>query len=77
MLVDSGSSTSFIDHALASRLEGAHPLPRPCRVRVADGGELCCTAAIPDCKWLSQGQEFSTTMKILPLGVYDAILGMD
>lgn len=38
MLVDSGSSTSFINQELAWKLTGVRPLPRQCRVRVADGG---------------------------------------
>nr|XP_020152320.1 uncharacterized protein LOC109737602 [Aegilops tauschii subsp. strangulata] len=77
LLVDSGSSTSFIDQKLAQQLNGAAPLKQPCRVRVADGGELTCTASIPACQWSSQGHDFVTDMKILPLGTYDAILRMD
>lgn len=77
ILVDSGSSTSFINKKLADQLIGAVPLLRPSRVKVADGGELLCTESIPCCQWSSQGLDFVTDMKILPLGVYDAILGMD
>ncbi|XP_073360755.1 uncharacterized protein [Aegilops tauschii subsp. strangulata] len=77
LLMDSGSSTSFIDARLASVLTGIVPLRRPCRVKVADGGELCCFSHIPHCSWVSQTHEFSTDMKVLPLGTYDAILGMD
>lgn len=77
MLVDSGSSTSFVDQHFAQHLQGVQDLIRPCRVKVADGGELCCYQGIPDCVWTSQGCEFSTDMKILPLGTYNAILGMD
>lgn len=77
MLVDSGSSTSFLDAQLASKLEGVTPLPLAGRVKVAGGGELQCFAAIPKCSWSSQGHDFVTDMKILPLGTYDAILGMD
>ncbi|XP_020184713.1 uncharacterized protein [Aegilops tauschii subsp. strangulata] len=77
VLVDSGSSTSFLDAGLASSLSGVVHLRRPCRVKVADGGELCCVSHIPKCYWTTQGQEFTTDMKILPLGAYDAIVGMD
>nr|XP_040258848.1 uncharacterized protein LOC120976091 [Aegilops tauschii subsp. strangulata] len=77
VLVDSGSSTSFLDACLASSLSGVVHLRRPCRVKVADGGELCCVSHIPKCCWTTQGQEFTTDMKILPLGAYDAIVGMD
>lgn len=77
ILVDSGSSTSFINKKLADQLTGSAPLPRPSRVKVADGGELLCTESIPFCQWSSQGLDSVIDMKILPLGVYDAILGMD
>lgn len=77
MLVDSGSSTSFINQTLADKLSGTRPLLRASKVRVADGGELLCTSELPVCAWCTQGSEFVTDMKILALGTYDAILGMD
>lgn len=77
MLVDSGSSTSFINQQFASCLDGVQPLPRPSRVKVADGAELICSAVVPSCIWFTQGYEFTTNMKVLALGTYDAILGMD
>lgn len=77
ILVDSGSSTSFITTALAEQLSGVQPLPRPCRVKVADGTNHRCATYIPACAWSSQGHCFTTDMKILPLGAFDAILGMD
>ncbi|XP_040244116.3 uncharacterized protein [Aegilops tauschii subsp. strangulata] len=77
MLVDSGSTNSFINQELAANLSGARPLPRACRVRVADGGELLCSAVVPACEWCTQGHDFRTDLKVLALGTYDAILGMD
>ena len=45
LLVDSGSSTSFIDAQLEASLSGVVQLNRPCRVKVADGGSstVCLT----------------------------------
>ncbi|XP_073359664.1 uncharacterized protein [Aegilops tauschii subsp. strangulata] len=77
MLVDSGSSTSFVDEQLATQLTGVVALQTPGRVRVVGGGELICSSVIPHCNWFSHGHEFTTDMKVLPLGTYDAILGMD
>uniref|UniRef100_A0A453DEV1 Reverse transcriptase domain-containing protein n=1 Tax=Aegilops tauschii subsp. strangulata TaxID=200361 RepID=A0A453DEV1_AEGTS len=77
LLVDSGSSNSFVDAQLASQLSGVQPLPKPGRVRVADGGKMLCSNFIPHCGWYSQGHEFFTDLKVLSLGPYDAILGMD
>uniref|UniRef100_A0ACD5V7W1 Uncharacterized protein n=1 Tax=Avena sativa TaxID=4498 RepID=A0ACD5V7W1_AVESA len=77
ILVDSGSSASFINKMLADKLAGAQKLQKPCTVRVADGSQHRCTTYIPVCQWTSQGCHFTTDLKILPLGSFDAILGMD
>jgi hypothetical protein len=77
LLFDSGSSTSFINQQLASTLQGAQPLPQPCKVNVADGTQHRCTEYIPKCQWSVQNHVLCTDMKILPLGAFDAILGMD
>jgi hypothetical protein len=77
ILVDSGSSTSFINQQLADLLLGSQLLPRPCRVNVADGTQHKCNSFLPGCQWSSQGHQFSTDLKILPLGAFDVILGMD
>lgn len=53
MLVDSGSSTSFINSSLSTFLEGVEPLPKIYKVCLADGGELSCSAMIPQCSWCS------------------------
>lgn len=77
LLVDSGSTSSFVDQHLAARLQGVIPLSKPCRVKVADGALLLCNTFIPQCQWTCQGQEFNTDFKIISLGVYEVILGMD
>lgn len=77
ILVDSGSSTSFINKQLADTLTGAAKMTIPCRVHVADGSQYSCTTYIPQCSWFVQQQQFTTDFKILPLGTYDVILGMD
>ncbi|WVZ94744.1 hypothetical protein U9M48_040606 [Paspalum notatum var. saurae] len=70
MLVDSGSSHSFISEQLA---ELAYPL----EVRLANGAELLCSHELPCRSWWIQGHTFKTSFKILPLKCYDIILGMD
>ncbi|XP_071680355.1 uncharacterized protein [Lolium perenne] len=76
MLVDSGSTHSFISEAIAARWSGVRQC-KPMQVKVADGGTLRCDLEIPECKWQSQGTEFWTTLRLFPLGCYDIILGMD
>lgn len=77
MLVDSGSSQSFISDDLAIKLGGAQQVDCPIHVRVADGGILSCTKEVRDYCWWVKGISFVTTLKVLPLGCYDVIIGMD
>uniref|UniRef100_A0A8R7VJF2 Uncharacterized protein n=1 Tax=Triticum urartu TaxID=4572 RepID=A0A8R7VJF2_TRIUA len=49
LLIDSGSSNSFIDEQLATTLVGVQAMAKPGRVRVADGGEMVCSTYIPHC----------------------------
>lgn len=77
MLVDSGSSHSFVSAALADHLQGAQASRHPLSVRVVNGGQMRSVQEIPDCPWQTQGVGFHTSFKILPLGCYDAILGID
>lgn len=77
LLVDSGSLASFVDLHLATKLSGVCKLPKACRVKVADGAVLHCDSFIPQCPWTSHGHEFVTDFKLISLGAYDAILGMD
>ena len=44
----------------------------PLQVKIADGGVLTC-----DCEWWCQGTMFRSNLKVLPLGGYDVIIGMD
>lgn len=77
ILVDSGSSHSFLSSDIAAKLSGVQPLLPPVSVRVANGGTVDCTAKLPDAEWVVQGHRFHSTLRILPLGSYDMIVGMD
>lgn len=77
MLVDSGSTHSFVDERIGSTFIGLKHLPQPLKVQIADGGQLSCSQVIPKCDWWIQGHNFSSDFRLLPLGSYDAILGMD
>jgi hypothetical protein len=77
ILVNSGSSTSFINQTLAEQIQGIQKLPKLYSVKVVDGSKHRCDRFIPNCRWFSQGNSFTTDLKILPLGSFDVILGMD
>jgi hypothetical protein len=79
LLIDSGSSHTFIDQKLVDRLKcDTHSLPNAMRVKVANGQYISCTSEVRNLEWWVQGTTFKTNMKVLPLGGgYDAILGID
>jgi hypothetical protein len=77
MLLDSGSSSSFISTSLAAQLCGVQPLAKPVTVQVAGGGLLSCEAFLPQALWFIDDIDFQSDLRILPLAAYGIILGMD
>jgi hypothetical protein len=55
ILVDSGSSNTFISSTLASKLKGVSPLQHSTNVQVANGHHLHCDAFIPQAEWVMAG----------------------
>jgi hypothetical protein len=51
ILVDSGSSHTFISEKLAQQCAGIAPLSTPIGVQVANGSKLTCTSYIPQGMW--------------------------
>ena len=77
ILVDSGSSCSFVSTALASKLSGGTTLPNPPRVRIADGSLVQCPQSFSNLNWEVQQHQFTSSFLALPMPSYDMILGMD
>lgn len=77
MLIDSGSSHSFVDQDLAARVGALQFSIAPVAVKVANGQNMPCTTKIPNMTWLMGCDTFSHDMHVLPLGTYDAVLGID
>lgn len=77
MLVDSGSSSSFISQPLAALGPSLELLPHPVQVKVANGQAIWCTHYLPHCKVCLPNHSFFIDLKVLPLQCYDIILGMD
>lgn len=77
LLVDLGSSSSFISQPLVAFCPGLVALSQSITVKVANGQIICCTHQIPRCQINIQGHIFCVNLKVLPLQCYDAILGMD
>lgn len=51
VLIDSGSSASFISAALAAKLDGVAVVPSPSSVRVGDGGILQSSQLLVQVPW--------------------------
>jgi hypothetical protein len=67
MLVDYGSSSSFISQPLAKLGPNIIPLSQPVQVQVANGQIISCTHYLPQCKITLQGHTFHLNLKVLPL----------
>jgi hypothetical protein len=77
ILVDSGSSLSFVNTALAAQLSGVSLMPSPMTVKVADGGHIQCSHILKAAEWTVQGYTFYTDFRVFPLSTYDVVIGMD
>lgn len=77
VLVDSGSSTSFLSTHIADQIPSLCLEPADHKVQIADGGIMHCKHVAVDCQWKMSSHKFSHSLKILQLQSYDIILGMD
>lgn len=77
ILVDSGSSHSFLSSAVASQLPDMRQLSQPVSIKVANGSSLVYSSELAAVEWSVQGFSFHSNLKILQLGMYDLILRMD
>ncbi|WVZ73357.1 hypothetical protein U9M48_021672 [Paspalum notatum var. saurae] len=77
MLLDSGSSHTFLSHQIAKQLVGLSAVHSALIIKVANGGTLKCDTEIKQAVWSVQGCQFQTDIKIIPLVFYDLIIGMD
>jgi hypothetical protein len=77
ILVDSGSSYSFINAEFARHVGAAIQPMSSVPVKVANNQVMYSDEMVPGFSWWIQGNTFTHDMRLLELGAYDAILGMD
>jgi hypothetical protein len=77
ILVDSGSSNTFLNADMLQRIPYSAQKATPLTVRVANGQTIISDEVVPCIEWWIQGHTFSTDVRVLHLGAYDMILGMD
>jgi hypothetical protein len=75
MLVDSGSSSTFINEHMAKQLQLQVEECPTVQVKVASGHKMICNSMVRNVEWWSHGHFYHTDMRVLPLEAFDAILG--
>jgi hypothetical protein len=60
ILVDSGSSHSFLSRSVVAALEGATTLSQVLTVQIANGARVICDTQLANAQWQVQGYTFST-----------------
>jgi hypothetical protein len=74
LLIDYGSSHSFINERLASSLAAVTSVAQFMAVQVANGQMLHSNFVIDHAEWQIQGYTFSSSLKVIPLPYYDMII---
>ena len=77
MLIDSGSTHSFISETTASNLKWPLTAATPLSVTVANGSRMYNHYKCMGFKWVMQSQEFVADLWVLELGGCDIVLGVD
>jgi hypothetical protein len=77
ILIDSGSSHSFISEQVAASLLGVSPSAQPTLVRVANGQIVQSCSELLQTKWSVQGYVFQSDLRVLQLQSFDMLIGME
>lgn len=77
ILVDSGSSHSFVSKAFLETVRCQVLPTTPRQVKLANGEIMITDQWVPKMEWWTNGYTLHSDMKALELGAYDAILGYD
>jgi hypothetical protein len=77
ILLDSGSSHTFLSASVAAQIKGCSLVDAPMPVQVANGHNLLCAYELRDTVWFLNEYQFQSTLKILPLTTYDMVVDMD
>jgi hypothetical protein len=77
MLVDSGSSSSFVSQRMVDQLALSTEVVSLVRVKVANGESMLSSKRVAALEWWAEGHTYTSNMRVLDLEAYDAILGYD
>jgi hypothetical protein len=74
VLIDSGSSHTFISDKLRPMLSGVEPLVNPITVQLAIRQVIPCHYHLPSAKWSMSGCHFSADLKFLPIPSFGQVI---
>ncbi|XP_019183954.1 PREDICTED: uncharacterized protein LOC109178857 [Ipomoea nil] len=77
ILVDCGSTHSFLDPRILNQLKITPAKASPLTVTIANGDKLVCDSVCCGIRWTVNGEEFEKDFRLLRLGGCDMVLGMD
>ncbi|KAH6754884.1 hypothetical protein C2S53_019592 [Perilla frutescens var. hirtella] len=77
IMIDSGSTLSFINEATTKILGCVLENVRPLMVKVANGNRMMSTTRVNHFRWTMQNHNFTYSPKVLATEGYDLILGGD
>jgi hypothetical protein len=77
ILVDSGSSHTFLNSVVAKKLEVVASPIAPLSVSVCNGNILSCNSGVKDFTCWIQGHTLQVDAKVIDMGAYNLVLGMD
>ena len=77
ILVDSGSSHSFISYQFVALAKLPTVSTQARKVKLANGEWMITNKKVQELSWYCQGHTLSTDMVVLDMNPYDAILGFD
>ncbi|XP_026459394.1 uncharacterized protein LOC113360058 [Papaver somniferum] len=77
ILIHTGSTTSFLDCSLASKLKCKVKQTSHMLVTVANGEKTVSTSICSQLPWSMQGYQFTEDLRLLSLGGCDMVLGAD
>ncbi|CAH9098317.1 unnamed protein product [Cuscuta europaea] len=78
IMIDSGSTHSFLDPKIVKDMATVECVKSPpLKVTVANGNEFSCDLVCPKFEWTVQGETFVKEMRLVRMGGYDMVLGMD
>ncbi|XP_019166953.1 PREDICTED: uncharacterized protein LOC109162723 [Ipomoea nil] len=77
ILVDSGSTHSFLDPKLLTQLRIEPERTQVLNVTVANGEQMRCDTICKKLRWQIQKEDFEKDFRLLKLGGCDMVLGMD